>query len=844
MPRRLYDPSEIEPRWVAAWEAEGLYAASDDPGDERPRFYALDMFPYPSGDLHMGHAEAFSGGDAIARFRWMQGADVLHPIGWDAFGLPAENAAIKRGINPKEWTYANIEQQRATFKRLGMSFDWSRQLNTCDPGYYRWTQWLFLQLFRRGLAYRKTAPTNWCPNDQTVLANEQVINGFCERCGTAVVRKDLTQWFFRITDYAQRLLDDLEGVEATWPERVVTMQRNWIGRSEGASVEFEIAETGDRVTVFTTRPDTLWGVTFFVFAPEHELVGRLAEAGGTSEPVRALLDRLQATPLTNREQADSREGVPLGVHAVNPVTGEQVPVFVAPYVLMEYGTGAVMGVPAHDQRDFEFAREHGLEIRVVIQPEAGAPRDPDRMTEAYDHEGVMVNSGPFNGVRSPESIGRVIAWLEEQGIGRPAVSFRLRDWLISRQRYWGAPIPIIHCPSCGEVGVPVGDLPVLLPDDVDFQPGGQSPLARHEGFVNVTCPNCGGSARRDTDTMDTFVDSSWYFLRYCSPHRDDVAFDVDEVQTWMPVNQYTGGVEHAILHLLYSRFFIKALHDMGMVSFVEPFLGMMNQGQVIFGGASMSKSKGTLVEPMPIVERWGADTLRLTMLFAGPFEDDIDWKLIAPDPNRPPGVFGWLGRAWRAVHDAAGADSGAEGPADDSDAGQPAQAASDVASRDQPEALTRLQHRTIRDMTEDMERYRFNTAISKLMVLTNEIRHTLDAGGGALEASRALVAMMAPLAPFIAEELWRGPLGNDTSVHVSSWPEFDPAFAREERATLVVQVDGKVRDRLDVDADADEVACREAALASERVRHALDGREPARIIVRPPKLVSIVTNSG
>jgi leucyl-tRNA synthetase len=759
MSRRQYDPGEIEPKWVARWEAEGLYVASDDPADPRERYFAMDMFSYPSGDLHMGHAEAFSGGDTIARFRWMQGYNVLHPIGWDGFGLPAENAAIKRGIHPKEWTYANIAQQRASFKRIGMSFDWSRQFNTCDPEYYRWTQWLFLQLFDKGLAYRKLAPANWCPKDQTVLANEQVINGHCERCGTAVVRKDLTQWFFKITDYAQRLLDDLDPLEATWPDRVVTMQRNWIGRSEGAEIEFEIAETGDRLTVFTTRPDTLWGVTFFVFAPEHDLVTRLAEQGGTTGPVKEMQDRLQATPLTNREQAESREGLPLGVYAVNPVTGEQVPCFVAPYVLMEYGTGAVMGVPAHDQRDFEFARQHGVPIRVVIQPEEGATRDPDRMTEAYDHEGVMVNSGPFNGVRSPDSIGRVIEWLEEQGKGRPAVSYRLRDWLISRQRYWGAPIPIIHCPTDGEVGVPVEDLPVLLPDDVDFRPGGESPLARHEGFVNVTCPSCRGPARRDTDTMDTFVDSSWYFLRYCSPHRDDVAFDVDEVERWMPVDQYTGGVEHAILHLLYSRFVTKALHDLGYLSFVEPFSRMLNQGQVIYGGASMSKSKGNLVEPMPIVDRFGADTMRLTMLFAGPFEDDIDWMLIAPDPSRPPGVYSWLRRAWRAVIEAS--SSGGTG------------------SAEQPAELTRLVHRTIRDVSDDLDRYRFNTAISKLMVLTNEIRHTLDQGGGARAASEALVQMTAPLAPFFAEELWREALGHATSVHTTAWPAFDPQLARE-----------------------------------------------------------------
>jgi leucyl-tRNA synthetase len=812
---RRYDASEIEPKWVERWEAEGLYRASEDPADPRPRYYALDMFSYPSGDLHMGHAEAFSGGDAVARYAAMRGHNVLHPIGWDAFGLPAENAAIKRGIHPKEWTYANIEQQARSFRRMGMSFDWTRRLNTCDPEYYRWTQWLFLRLFERGLAYRKNAPANWCPKDATVLANEQVINGFCERCGTAVVRRDLTQWFFKITDYAQRLLDDVETL-VDWPERVITMQRNWIGRSEGSSVTFEIAETGDTVEVFTTRPDTLWGVTFFVFSLEHPLVPKLAEVGGTAAEARAMLDALQATPLTNREQAESREGIRLGVHAVNPVNGEKVPVFVAPYVLMEYGTGAVMGVPAHDQRDFEFARHQGLPIRVVVQPE-GEQRDPDAMTEAYDHDGVMVNSGPFDGVRSPESIDRVTAWLEEQGKGRAAVTFRLRDWLISRQRYWGAPIPIVHCPEHGEVAVPDDQLPVLLPDDVDFRPGGDSPLARHDAFVNTVCPICGEPAKRDTDTMDTFVDSSWYYFRYCSPNDEDRPFEPDYVGRWMPVDQYIGGVEHAILHLLYCRFFTKVLFDIGMIGFTEPMLRLMNQGQVIYDGASMSKSKGNLVEPMPLVERWGADTMRLTILFAGPFEDDIDWKLIAPDPDRRPGVTTWLGRVFAAVGQAAERDA------------------------PDPESLRRVTHRTIRGVTEDMERLRYNVAISKLQVLTNAMRSALDAGDGAREAASALTQLLAPLAPFAAEELWREVLGNGSSVHTSAWPTFDDALARQERVTLVVQVDGKVRDRIEVDSDAGEEACRELALASDKARHALDGREIARVIVRAPRLVNLVT---
>jgi leucyl-tRNA synthetase len=698
---------------------------------------------------------------------------------------------------------------------MGMSLDWTRRLNTCDPEYYRWTQWLFLRLFERGLAYRKNAPANWCPKDATVLANEQVINGFCERCGTAVVRRDLTQWFFKITDYAQRLLDDVETL-VDWPERVITMQRNWIGRSEGSSVTFEIAETGDTVEVFTTRPDTLWGVTFFVFSLEHPLVPKLAEVGGTAAEARAMLDALQATPLTNREQAESREGIRLGVHAVNPVNGEKVPVFVAPYVLMEYGTGAVMGVPAHDQRDFEFARHQGLPIRVVVQPE-GEQRDPDAMTEAYDHDGVMVNSGPFDGVRSPESIDRVTAWLEEQGKGRAAVTFRLRDWLISRQRYWGAPIPIVHCPEHGEVAVPDDQLPVLLPDDVDFRPGGDSPLARHDAFVNTVCPICGEPAKRDTDTMDTFVDSSWYYFRYCSPNDEDRPFEPDYVGRWMPVDQYIGGVEHAILHLLYCRFFTKVLFDIGMIGFTEPMLRLMNQGQVIYDGASMSKSKGNLVEPMPLVERWGADTMRLTILFAGPFEDDIDWKLIAPDPDRRPGVTTWLGRVFAAVGQAAERDA------------------------PDPESLRRVTHRTIRGVTEDMERLRYNVAISKLQVLTNAMRSALDAGDGAREAASALTQLLAPLAPFAAEELWREVLGNGSSVHTSAWPTFDDALARQERVTLVVQVDGKVRDRIEVDSDAGEEACRELALASDKARHALDGREIARVIVRAPRLVNLVT---
>ncbi len=812
---RRYEPTEFEPKWEEIWDAEGLYRASDDPADPRPRFYALDMFPYPSGDLHMGHAEAFSGGDAVARFRAMQGHNVMHPIGWDAFGLNAENAAIKRGTPPAEWTYANIEQQAASFKRMGMSFDWTRRLQTCDPSFYRWTQWLFLRFFERELAYRKNAPVNWCPKDQTVLANEQVIGGACERCGTQVERRDLTQWFFRITDYAQRPLDDMETL-VEWPDPVLRMQRNWIGRSEGSEVTFRIDETGDEVTVFTTRPDTLWGVTFFVFAVEHPLVRKLAELGGTWDEVAPLLEHVRATPLNVREESDTKEGVPLGVHAVNPVNGERIPCFVAPYVLMEYGTGAIMAVPAHDQRDFEFAREHDLLIRVVIQPE-GRPLDPQALTEALPHEGVMVNSGPFDGEPSPASIAKVVEWLETQGIGRGAVTYRLRDWLLSRQRYWGTPIPIVHCPTCGQVAVPDDQLPVLLPDDVDFRPGGESPLARHPTWKHVSCPSCGGEAERDTDTMDTFVDSSWYFFRYCSPDFDEGPFRRADVDRWMPADQYTGGVEHAILHLLYCRFFTKAMFDMDLIGFTEPFPRLMNQGQVIYDGSRMSKTRGNIVQPMPIVERWGADTMRLIMLFAGPFEDDIDWKLIAnDDPNKRPGVHAWLGRVFNAVDDAAGRDA------------------------PEPEALRRATARAVKGVTEDVERFRFNTAISKLQVLTNEMRSTLDAGGGARGAARALVLMLAPFAPFAAEELWREVLGNPESVHRQSWPTFDPSLVVEDTVTLVIQVNGKVRDRVEVPAGADDASVLELARASERAQRAIGDGRVVKEIVRAPKLVNLV----
>jgi leucyl-tRNA synthetase len=823
-----YDPQQVEPKWAAAWEEQALYRA-DENDTVRPRFYALDMFPYPSGDLHMGHLEAFSGGDVIARLKRMQGYNVLHPIGWDSFGLPAENAAIQRGINPRTWTYRNIETQRATFRRLGISFDWSRSFNTSDPEYYRWTQWLFLRMHERDLAYRKASPVNWCPRDQTVLANEQVINGRCERCDSLVEKRELTQWFFRITAYAQRLLDDMAELEGHWSDKVLTMQRNWIGRSEGAHVDFEVDPDGARVRVFTTRPDTLYGATFFVLAPEHELAERLVAGTSQEAAFRAFRDRVGRQTEVERLSADrDKEGVFLGAYVRNPVNGERIPVWAADYVLTDYGTGAIMAVPAHDQRDFEFARKYDLPIRVVIQPDdpdgaggtatATVPPDGDALTEAWAGEGRMVNSGPYDGLPSVEGKARITADLAARGQGEATINYRLRDWLVSRQRYWGCPIPIVHCPACGEVRVPDDQLPVLLPAEVtDYKPKGRSPLATVESWVNVSCPACGGPAKRETDTMDTFVDSSWYFLRYTGldPERP---FDPERVAKWMPVDQYTGGIEHAILHLLYSRFFTKVLTDMGLIAFDEPFRGMLNQGMVIMHGAAMSKSRGNLVEPTQIIDEHGADVGKLTILFAGPFEDDVDWADVSPE-----GMGRWVQRVWRAVHTAA---EGTGGPAD-------------------PE-LMRLAHRTTQGVTDDLERFRFNTAISKLMVLSNGLTDAIRAGSGTAaerrEVAERLVLMLAPLAPFLTEELWRRVLGHPESVHMAAWPGFDPGLVRVERVTCVLQVDGKVRDRTEVPIDADEEQLREVALGSAKVRAALGDRPIARVVVVPPKLVNVVTS--
>jgi leucyl-tRNA synthetase len=819
---RNYDFADIEERWKDRWISEGAWAAPAEPQGEKR--YTVTMFPYPSGDLHMGHVEIFSIHDTIARFYRARGYDVLNPIGWDAFGLPAENAAIKRGIHPKTWTYENIAKHRTSMERLGCSFDWDRVFHTCDPAYYRWNQWFFIKMFERGLAYRKAAAANWCPNDKTVLANEQVIAGRCERCDTPVVKRYLTQWFFKITDYADRLLDDLE-LNTGWTERLKMLQSNWIGRSHGAEVAFEVEGEADPVVVYTTRPDTLWGATFFVIAPEHPLADRLV-AGTDKEPdlatFREEVGRLSDIDRTSTER--DKKGLFTGKHATNPVNGESMPIWVADYVLMEYGTGAIMAVPAHDQRDFEFARSYGLPVRRVIQPE-GASSD-EEMREAYLGEGTMIASGGFDGTPTTESVTKVTTWLAEKGLGRAAKNFRIRDWLISRQRYWGTPIPIIHCDEHGQVPVPEDQLPVVLPDEVDFSAqDASSPLATAEDWVNVPCPECGAPARRETDTMDTFVDSSWYFLRYLDPHNEQAPFDPSKAEAWMPIDQYTGGITHAVMHLIYARFFQKVLLDMKMVKEPEPFPALLNQGMVTMGGKAMSKSRGNIVEPNEAFQRYGADALRLYMLFSGPPEQDFDWpeegvtaigRVTAP----------WLQRVWRLCED--NRDLVNVGP---------------LELRPEDVALRKHLHKTIKVVTRDHEAFAFNTAIARLMELVNQTYRYRTVGGGnptvLSEVIEALLKMLAPMAPFIAEEQWHR-LGHDTSISKEPWPEFDASLAAEDEVTMVVQINGKVRDALEVPADITEEAMLERALASTKIQGHLAGEEPVKVIAKPPRMLSLV----
>jgi leucyl-tRNA synthetase len=813
-----YDVAATQDKWRKVWEDLNPFQAADDGSKERR--YALTMFPYPSGDLHMGHAEVMALHDVMARYWWQRGYDVLNPIGWDSFGLPAENAAIRNNEHPATYTYANIETQAESFRRYAVSFDWSRRLHTSDPEYYKWTQWLFLRFRERGLAYRKFSPVNWCPNDQTVLANEQVVDGLCDRCGAVVTKRELSQWYFRVTEYAQRLLDDMTPLEGRWPERVLTLQRNWIGRSEGAHVDFAVDGRDEPVTVFTTRPDTLFGATFFVVAADAKLADELC-APEQREAFEAYVEEVRKESDIDRMSTERpKTGVFLGRHATNPVTGEQIPVYAADYVLADYGTGAIMAVPGQDQRDWDFAEKFDLPIRRTVQPSDGFDG------KAFTGDGPAINSAndsiSLDGLDVDAAKSAIIDWLEERGAGRRSVNFRLRDWLLSRQRFWGCPIPIVHCPTCGEVPVPDDQLPVELPElrGADLKPKGTSPLAAAEDWVNVDCPSCGGPAKRDSDTMDTFVDSSWYFLRYCSPHDDTAPFDVEAVRRWMPTYIYVGGVEHAILHLLYARFFTKVLHDMGMVDFVEPFTRMMNQGVVINQGKKMSKSLGNGVSLGDQLEAFGVDAVRLTLVFAGPPEDDIDWADLSPG-----GSLKFLQRAWRLSGDVAS-------PVGTSPEG------GDI-------ALRKATHKTVHEAEHLVDSYRFNVLVARVMELVNATRKAIDSGCGPAdpavrEAAETVAILLSLVAPYTAEEMWER-LGHRPTVARTGWPTVDPALLVEDSVTAVVQIQGKLRAKLEVTPDITPEDLEALALGDEHVQRALDGRPVRKVIVRAPKLVNIVT---
>ncbi|MFS8902746.1 leucine--tRNA ligase [Synechococcus sp. H60.4] len=868
-----YNPLAIESKWQAHWREIGLDRTPELTAESR-KFYALSMFPYPSGSLHMGHVRNYTITDVIARHKRMQGYAVLHPMGWDAFGLPAENAAIDRGIPPAKWTYQNITQMRDQLQRLGLSYDWEREITTCAPDYYKWTQWLFLQFFKAGLAYQKEAPVNWDPVDQTVLANEQVdAEGRSWRSGALVEKRLLKQWFLKITAYADQLLADLEKLSG-WPERVRTMQENWIGQSVGARVVFK-TETGEELPVFTTRPDTLWGATFMVLAPEHPLVEKL-----TTPKQQAAVKAYQAEAAARSEMersAEDREktGVWTGSYAINPVNQERIPIWIADYVLMGYGTGAIMAVPAHDQRDFEFARKFGLPIKLVVQPPQGEVKSAEDLQAAWTGEGVLMNSGPLNGIpvgKGPgQSVERAIAWLEEQGLGERQVNYRLRDWLISRQRYWGCPIPVIHCPHCGTVAVPEEDLPVLLPEDVELTGRGGSPLAQREDWVKVKCPTCGAEARRETDTMDTFICSSWYFLRFSDPCNEREIFRKDLVNAWLPVDQYVGGIEHAILHLLYSRFFTKVLRDLGLLNFDEPFSRLLTQGmvqgrtyynpnksgkdrwipaalvkdpndprdpetgeplEVIY--ATMSKSKGNGVDPEEVLAHYGADTARMFILFKAPPEKDLEW-----DDADVEGQFRFLNRVWRQVYDFVVRASGTESL--QGKAAELLQAKVEAGSLTKAERdLRRAVHTAIKEVSEDLEEYQFNTAIAELMKLSNALAEAgIPDSPVYAEGIRTLILLLAPFAPHIAEELWQAVGGTD-SVHRQSWPSYDPAALVADTVTIVVQVNGKLRGSFEAPADVTPQEQERLALQSEAAQRYLQGVTPKKVVVVPKKLVNLV----
>ena len=823
-----YDFRNIEEKWQKRWADENAFKTVEDPN--KKKYYVLEMFPYPSGKLHMGHVRNYSIGDVIARFKTMEGYNVLHPMGWDSFGLPAENAAIQRGIHPSVWTWDNIEAMREQLKGLGISYDWDREVATCHPSYYKWTQWFFLQFYKRGLAYKKKSRVNWCPSCQTVLANEQVVGGACERCHSLVEKKELEQWFFKITEYADRLLEDINKLKG-WPDKVKQMQINWIGRSEGAEVKFKVDGTDEFITVFTTRPDTIYGVSFMVLAPEHPLVSELVKGTEYEEPVKQFIDKMSHMNEIERTSNEAeKEGLFIGRYVINPMNGNKVPLFIANYVLMEYGTGAVMGVPAHDQRDFEFASKYNLPIIPVIKPMDDSI-DLNNLKQAFEAEGIMINSDQFNGLNNREGIKKVIEYMEEKGIGKREINYRLRDWLISRQRYWGAPIPIIYCDKCGIVPVPEEDLPVMLPTDVEFTGKGKSPLAESKSFVPTTCPNCGGPATREVDTMDTFVCSSFYFLRYTDPKNTEMPFSREKTDYWMGVDQYIGGVEHAILHLLYARFFTKVLYDMGLSPVDEPFDNLLTQGMVLKDGAKMSKSKGNVVSPEEIVQKYGADTARLFILFAAPPERDLEWSDKGVE-----GCYRFLNRVWRFVVDYK--DMFKDGENIDIDV-------TSLTSEDKE--LRYILHSTIQRVTVAVkERFNFNTAISGIMELVNAMyqyrdKVPKDKQNSAVikEAVKNLIIMLAPFTPHIASEMWEL-TGNTGSVHKTSWPKYDPDAIVKDEVEMVVQINGKVRDRFAIDANASQEEIEKTVLALDKVKEYIGDKKIVKVIVVPKKLVNIV----
>jgi leucyl-tRNA synthetase len=823
-----YNPQQIERKWQQRWAQDRLYEVGED--DSRPKYYHLTMFPYTSGDLHIGHWYAMAPSDVHARFKRMQGYNVLHPMGFDAFGLPAENAAISHGIHPYAWTMQNIERMRKQLKSLGAIYDWSREVVTCLPDYYKWTQWFFLKLYHAGLAYRGRAPVNWCPKCQTVLANEQVVGeGLCERCNTAVIRKDLEQWFFKITDYAEELLD-YSHIE--WPERIKLMQRHWIGKSEGVEIAFGLEKEGieeKEIRVFTTRPDTIYGATFVVLAPEHPLVDKLTSPERREEVERYVDWARRQSEMERVSTEREKSGVFIGAYAINKLNGERVPIWIADYVLISYGTGAVMAVPAHDTRDFEFAKIFGLPIKVVIAPDGWRGEE---LEEAYIEPGTMVNSGQFDGLPSEQGWEAIAEFMEEMGYGERKTTYRLRDWLISRQRYWGAPIPIIYCDRCGQVPVPEQDLPVLLPEDAEFRPTGESPLKYCESFVNTSCPRCGAPARRETDTMDTFMCSSWYFLRYASPDYDNGPFDPAMVKYWLPVDQYTGGAEHATMHLLYARFFIKAMRDLGIVDFAEPFTRLYNQGVIVIERQKMSKSRGRVITPDEYVEELGADAVRAYLMFIGPWDQGGEW-----DDRGIKGVARWLNRVWFLVLDGYSQDIPKAVLEEIDDGG----------ARRAGKELRHVTHKTIKRVTQDLERFRFNTMIAALMEFTNYLgkvrEERLVENAAWQEAIDALLLLLAPTAPHLAEELWTR-TGHPYSMHNQAFPTWDEELAAEEEFTLVIQVNGRLRDRINVPVSITEEEAQELALGSERIRRYLEGGEVAKIIYVPRRLVNIVVKQG